>query len=157
MKIKGIIAEDFINYKLPSMVIEFPFCDFKCDKECGRAVCQNSSLAQSPVYDIPVRNIVNFYMKNDITQAIVFQGLEPFDSFEDMLSLISSLRIYTQDPIVVYTGYKEDEIQDKIYLLIPFKNIVIKYGRFIPDTESCYDPILGVRLASNNQYAKQIC
>ena len=44
MIVKGIIDEDFINYKKPSMVIEFPYCSFKCDKECGQPVCQNSSL-----------------------------------------------------------------------------------------------------------------
>ena len=32
MIIKGLIDEDFINYKKPSMVIEFPYCNFKCDK-----------------------------------------------------------------------------------------------------------------------------
>ncbi len=47
MVIKGIIDEDLINYKKPCMVIEMPFCNFKCDKECGLQVCQNSTLAKS--------------------------------------------------------------------------------------------------------------
>ena len=58
MKIKGIIHEDFVNYKKPSMVVEFPCCDFKCDKECGQEVCQNSSLVKSPTHDVPVDKIV---------------------------------------------------------------------------------------------------
>ena len=29
MIVKGIIDEDFVNYKKPSMVIEFPYCDLK--------------------------------------------------------------------------------------------------------------------------------
>ena len=41
MLVKGIIDEDFINYKKPSMYIASSKCSFKCDKECGRAVCQN--------------------------------------------------------------------------------------------------------------------
>ena len=48
MKLKGIIFEDFINYKKPSMILEFPYCDFKCDKECGEQVCQNSTHAFDP-------------------------------------------------------------------------------------------------------------
>ena len=46
MFIKGIIDEDFVNYKKPAMVIEFPSCDFKCDKECGKTVCQNNPLTK---------------------------------------------------------------------------------------------------------------
>ena len=29
LTVKGIIFEDFINYKKPCMVIEMPRCDFK--------------------------------------------------------------------------------------------------------------------------------
>ena len=36
MKIKNIIEEDFVNYKVPSMFIATSRCDFKCDKECGK-------------------------------------------------------------------------------------------------------------------------
>ena len=52
MILKGLIDEDFINYKKPSMVLEFPYCTFKCDKECGRQVCQNSDLASAPNIEI---------------------------------------------------------------------------------------------------------
>lgn len=158
MKIKGIIAEDFVNYKLPSMIIEFPYCDFKCDKECGYPVCQNSALALSPSYDIPIENIVKFYIKNDITKAIVFQGLEPFDSETDVYQLIKNFREYTKDPIVIYTGYTEEECNNIVLNLQKlFKNIIIKFGRFIPNQSAHYDNILGVTLMSSNQYAKQIC
>ena len=30
MKIKGLISEDFVNYKKPAMTIMFPYCTFKC-------------------------------------------------------------------------------------------------------------------------------
>jgi len=36
------------------------------------------------------------------------------------------------------------------------KNIIIKYGRFIPDKEKHYDEVLGIYLASDNQYAERI-
>ena len=45
MIIKGIQEEDFINYKKPSMFISFSSCTWKCEKECGRKVCQNGTLA----------------------------------------------------------------------------------------------------------------
>ena len=35
MKLKGLIDEDFVNYKDPSLFLIFPFCTFKCEKECG--------------------------------------------------------------------------------------------------------------------------
>lgn len=157
MKIKGIIFEDFINYKKPSMVIEFPYCDFKCDKECGRTVCQNSELIKAPTKDVSIIKIVKMYMENNITKAIVFQGLEPFDSKEDLYQLIKVFREYTQDDIIIYTGYTEKEIGNEIEILKRlFKNIIIKFGRFIPNQSHHYDDVLGVMLTSPNQYAKKV-
>lgn len=158
MKIKGIIHEDFVNYKKPSMVIEFPYCNFKCDKECGQQVCQNSSLAKSPTHDIPIDKIVLSYLKNSITSALVCQGLEPFDSKEELYQLIKFFRKYSDDDIVIYTGYVEEELKlELVYLQTLYKNIIVKFGRFIPNSLSYYDETLGVFLASSNQYAKKIC
>lgn len=158
MKIKGIIFEDFINYKKPSMVVEFPYCDFKCDKECGQQVCQNSKLTKVPNKDISITNLVKMYMNNNITEAIVFQGLEPFDSKDDLYQLIKVFREYSNNDIVIYTGYTETELDYEIETLKRlFKNIIIKFGRFIPNQQSHFDNVLGVTLASSNQYAKKIC
>jgi hypothetical protein len=158
MKIKGIIHEDFVNYKKPSMVVEFPYCDFKCDKECGQEVCQNSSLIKSPTHDVPVDKIVLSYLNNSITKALVCQGLEPFDSKEDLYQLIKFFRKYADDDIVIYTGYTEEELFFDIeFLKRVYKNIIVKFGRFIPNQPSYYDEVLGVFLASSNQYAKKIC
>ena len=159
MKVKGIIFEDFVNYKKPAMTIEFPICkDFKCDKECGQKVCQNSDLVNSPNEDISIIRIVKTYMENSITNAIVFQGLEPFDSKHDLYQLIKIFREYTKDDIVIYTGYTEEELDYEIQVLKKlFKNIIIKFGRFIPNQPSYYNETLGVFLASSNQYAKKIC
>lgn len=156
MTIKGLIDEDLINYKKPCMVIEMPKCSFKCDKECGRPVCQNGALATAKTITITVNNIVKRYLSNDITSAIVFQGLEPMDSWDDVISFINIFRSQCDDDIVIYTGYKEEEIEDKIEWLSHHKNIIIKFGRFIPDQKSHYDETLGVNLASANQYAKKI-
>lgn len=158
MIIKGIIDEDFINYKKPSMVIEFPYCSFKCDKECGQQVCQNSSLVKAENIDINPIQLVHRYLTNPITKAIVCQGLEPFDSFEDLLEIIQELRhnYLNNDDVVIYTGYIKEEVQTQINELSKFNNIIIKFGRFIPNQSSHFDETLGVQLASPNQYAERL-
>ncbi len=158
MKVKGIIYEDFVNYKKCSMTIIMPYCSFKCDKECGYPVCQNSKLANDPNIDISIDKIIDQYIDNPITHSIVFQGLEPFDSWDDLEQFIYRFRIVYAciDDVVIYTGYNKEEIKDKVGLLGCFTNIIIKFGRFIPNQDSHYDEILGVKLASNNQYAEKI-
>lgn len=158
IKIKGIRMEDFTNYKKPSMYIAFPSCTFKCERECGQKMCQNSSLVQAPTLTTGVHSIVSNYINNPITSAIVIGGLEPFDSEEDLQILITYLRVSTQDDIVIYTGYTKEEVQKReIYRhLLKTKNIIIKFGRFIPNQQSHYDDVLGVYLASDNQYAERI-
>ena len=157
MIIKGLIDEDFVNYKKPAMYIAFPSCTFKCERECGQKMCQNSALATAPDIEVSTENIVNRYLQNPITKAFVFGGLEPIDSWDDMVSLIDEIRKHTEDDIVVYTGYKMDEICKKTYWLgNKYKNIIFKLGRFIPNQPSRHDNILGIDLASNNQYAEVI-
>ena len=156
MIVKQLIEEDFVNYFKPSMFIGFPSCTWKCEKECGKRVCQNSALATASDKDVDTKQLAIRYKYNPITSAIVCGGLEPFDSWDDLRYLILTLRIYTQDDIVIYTGYKEEEIQDKINWLKVYNNIVVKFGRFVPNQESHYDEVLGVNLASPNQYARRI-
>lgn len=155
MILKGVIFEDFVNYRKPSMVLEFPICkNFKCDKECGERVCQNSLLAQSPNIEIYPISLIKKYLNNPISEAIVCQGLEPFDSWLDLIDFLYCFRQYSQDDFVIYTGYTEKEIQDKIDTLKNFKNVIIKFGRYIPNQPKHFDEVLGVSLASPNQYAK---
>lgn len=154
--IKGLVDEDFIQYKKPSMFIIFPFCNFKCDKEAGCAICQNSALAHEPKFDMPIIDIIKRYIDNPITKALVFGGLEPFDNRGQLFWFIRELREYIQDDIVIYTGYTEDELQEEIQIYKQFPNIIIKFGRFIPNQEKHYDEVLGVELASPNQYARRI-
>lgn len=158
MHIKFLIEEDFVNYKKPSMFIGFPTCNWKCEKECGkRGICQNSTLAISPTFDISKEEIVQRYIDNPISKAIVFGGLEPMDSWDEMIELIDEFRKYTEDMIVIYTGYKMEEICKKTYWLgNQYKNIIFKVGRFIPDCNSKRDELLGITLASPNQYGVKI-
>ena len=156
--LKGIIDEDFVNYRVPSMTLMFPKCSFKCEKEYGERFCQNSSLVKEPNVTVSLESIYNRYVNNPITEAIVLQGLEPFDSNEELFLLIDYFRYRgCMDDFVIYTGYTEDEIQSDIYDIASlFPNIIIKFGRYIPDQEPHYDEVLGVKLASNNQYARRI-
>ena len=158
MIVKDIITEDFINYKKPCMTIGFPHCSCKCEQECGIKCCQKNALVKAPNLEINAERIVELYTNNPITQAVCCQGLEPFDSWSDLVELISLLRKKTLDDIVIYTGYYENEIQPYINKLkSDFKNIVVKFGRYIPDQQPHYDEVLGIKLASDNQKGVRIC
>lgn len=152
MKIKGLISEDLVNYKKPSMTIIFPYCTFKC----GEGYCQNSELAKAPIIEMNINNLVDRYINNPITEAVVMQGLEPFDSWNDLKSFVHELREYCNDDIVIYTGYNKNEIIEKINELSKYTNIIVKFGRYIPNQKKHFDDLLGVYLASNNQYAEKI-
>lgn len=152
----NIIFEDFVNYKKPSMTLLFPYCDFKCDRENGTKLCQNRALAKENLIKTEAKEIVKLYRENPITKSFVFQGLEPFDSWEELYNLITHIRFSIPDDIVIYTGYAESEIRDKIEELSKFPDIYIKFGRFIPNQKPHFDEVLGIELISLNQYGKKI-
>ena len=156
MKIRGVTEEDFINYKRPSMFIISPFCSFKCEKECGQTCCQNNELIDLPLIDTSIKVLINHYINNPITHAVVFGGLEPLDSFDDVLEFIQEFRQVSQDEIVIYTGYVPEEVIDKLNKLKEYNNIILKFGRYIPSRPSRYDEVLGITLASDNQYGEKI-
>lgn len=158
MKLKGIIDYDCTNYKEPVLTLEFPSCDFKCDKLNGCQVCQNSSLVKEPTIEIPLKTIWELYKQNPLTKGFCLQGLEPLDSIDDVLNFIKYIRgnNFCNDPIIIYTGYNKEEVTKFIYQITDFDNIIIKWGRFIKGQNLHYDRILGVDLASNNQYAEKI-
>ena len=169
MQVKGITDECFSDYKVPSMFIAFPSCTFKCDRENGCNLCQNSFLAQEPNITISKEELIERFLANPITEAIVCGGLEPFDSILDLSSFIECLRTKYESnaPVIIYTGYTEQEIfegkfgpspialRSIIRRITTIGNVIIKYGRFRPNQEKHYDDVLGVVLASPNQYAKQ--
>lgn len=156
MKVKGIVDTDFVNYKKISMFIATSKCSFKCDKECGRPVCQNSELAAAPSIEISNEEIIERYLNNPITEAVVIGGLESFDTFEELYQFIKNFREKSNDDIVIYTGYYPEEVRTALQTLTKFSNIIIKFGRFIPDSIHFYDKLLGVELASPNQVAIRI-
>ena len=158
MIIKELKDEDFVNYKKPSMFIGFPTCSFKCCKEGNFPieVCQNCNLMKSNNINIDAKQIVYRYLSNPITSAIVFGGMEPMDSWNDLSDLVDNLRQKTDDDIVIYTGFYKSEIEEKINYLKQYKNIIIKFGRYKQGNYKHYDDVLGVWLASDNQKAERI-
>lgn len=159
MKVKGILAEDFIQYKQPSMFISTCFCDWKCCREAGldESVCQNSPLAQAESMEIDNEKIYEMFVSNPITKAVVIGGLEPMIQINEVIELIDFFRKNGEDcPFIVYTGYCPQEIPKEILRLKEYKNIVVKYGRYQPGQEGHVDPVLGIKLANKEQYAEVI-
>ena len=160
MKIKTIVDEDFVNYKVPVMYIGTSRCNGKCCREAGipLSVCQNDGWRANANVEMADDDIIKRYLDNDITSAICFAGLEPFEQFDEMFEVIRKLRTeyHCDDAVVIYTGFNQNEILSQIEALKQFKNIVVKFGRFVPNQEKHYDDVLGVWLASPNQFAEVI-
>ena len=151
--------EDFVNYAKPSIFLITCQCDWKCCHEANIpiSICQNEPIIRQPTKEFLISSVYKAYIENEITKAIVVGGLEPFMQFNEILSLLKYFRENNcWDDFVIYTGYYKEEIANRIALLSKYKNIVIKYGRYIPRQEKHYDEVLGVYLASSNQYAERI-
>ena len=156
--LRGVIMEDFVNYKVPSMFLITSYCDWKCCREANIdiSVCQNQSLIKQPTQTYPDELIYNAYMNNPITKAICIGGLEPFEQFDEIFGLISYFRYNgCNDPFIIYTGYYPDELPE-LYMLKGFQNIIVKFGRYVPNNKPHYDEVLGINLASDNQYGEKI-
>jgi organic radical activating enzyme len=159
MLIKDIVDENFSDYKKPSMYIATCFCTFKCciEQELPVTICQNQPIAQQSNIDISTDAIFRRYISNSISQAIVVAGLEPMLQFEEIYALIGYFRKNNcDDEFIIYTGYYPNEIKNEIEKLKDYNNIIIKYGRYIPNSKSKYDYVLGINLISDNQYAVKI-
>lgn len=160
MRVLTIVDEDFTNYKKPCMLIGAISCNGKCCIEAGvpLSVCHNDGWRNRAPITIPDDNICHRYINNPITQAICFCGLEPFEQFYEMYRLILKLRkeYECNDDVVIYTGYNESEVLSQVEKLRKLGNIVIKFGRYVPGQIGHYDEILGVYLASENQYARRL-
>lgn len=160
MRVKTVVEEDFINYKKPAMFIGTISCGGKCCTEAGipLSVCQNDGWRSGATVVVNDLDLCDRYIKNLVTNAVVFGGLEPFEQFAEMEEFIHALRfVYAcQDDVVIYTGYYPQEIEQQVKALSHYKNIIIKFGRYIPNRESVYDDVLGITLASDNQFAERI-
>lgn len=151
MIIKDIIDEDYQDYKVPSMLIATSKCSWKCG-----VGCQNRPLSLQPDVNSKDSEIVDRYLRNYLTHAIVIAGLEPFDQFDELIQLVSAFRERTLDDIVIYTGYDTGEVMFMTSILMKYENIIVKFGRYVPGNEPHFDDVLGVKLSSDNQFAKRI-
>lgn len=160
MKIKTVLDECFQDYKKVSMLISMTGCDWKCCKEANIpiTVCQNSELAKQKDIEISTNELIERYLKNPISKAIIFAGLEPMLQFDEITAFINALRnkYGCDDDVVIYTGYYPSEKEFEVNYLSNFKNIVIKFGRYMPNKPSKYDDVLGIELISDNQFAVKI-
>lgn len=159
MIIKQVNTYDLVQYKEPSMVISFCKCNWKCCREAGisDSVCQNSQIAQMKDIETSPEELYNLYCKSLFSKCIVCSGLEPMLQFEEMYSLIKYFREHgCDDPFVIYTGYNKNELHWELDQLRAFRNIIVKFGRYVPGQKKHFDKVLGVELASNNQYAEVI-
>ena len=133
------------------------FCNWKC---CGGdiSICQNSSLNKLPSKELSYESLYKAYINNPITKAIVIGGLEPFMQTSEVYGLIKYFRDNgCDDTFVIYTGYTEEELQkEEVWdKLMELGNLVIKFGRYVPNQKPHFDEVLGVELISDNQYAKR--
>jgi len=159
MKVRGVVAEDFVNYKMPSMFITSAVCDWKCctEQNIDTAICQNQPLMQVHEFEASPESLFELFTSNDITKAVVIGGLEPMLQFDEVREVIRYFREHGENcPFVIYTGYYPFEIEGALGVLQSFRPVIVKFGRYRPDLDGRYDEVLGVTLASSNQYAEEI-
>ena len=157
--LKGVVMEDFVNYAKPSLFLITCKCDWKCCHEANIpiTVCQNEPVVRQDTKEFLISSIYKAYIDNEITKAVVIGGLEPILQFEEVLSLLDYFRKQNcNDDFVIYTGYYKEEIGKEIEQLKKYPNVVLKYGRYKPNSISRYDDVLQITLVSDNQYAERI-
>lgn len=157
--LKGVVMEDFVNYAKPSLFLITCKCDWKCCHEANIpiTVCQNEPVVRQVTKEFLISSIYKAYIDNEITKAVVIGGLEPILQFEEVLSLLDYFRKQNcNDDFVIYTGYYKEEIEKEIEQLKKYPNVILKYGRYKPNSVSRFDDVLQITLASDNQYAERI-
>lgn len=162
MLLTSIIDEDVTNYKKCAMFIGTSKCDGKCWKELDLPpdTCQNDALNHcSELIDVSREQIIDRYLSNPLTEAIVFGGLEPLMEPNEIFNFLDTLRnkYHCVDDVVIYSGYYPEEVQfftEKIKA--NYINVIVKFGRYVPGKSDRYDEVLGVRLISDNQFAIKI-
>lgn len=156
-KLLDIKTDNIIDYKKTSLLLVFPFCSGKCGEEC-----QNKHLMGTVPTKYKNIDIINLYTNLPSHGAVVFAGLEPWDSFLEMKQLVKDfISQYKTVDIVIYTGYEYNEIKNQIQELVDCfntnvvnndDNLIIKCGMYdVNKKEYWKSDILGVNLATTNQ------
>lgn len=147
-------VEVFQDYKKSALLFSTCYCDWKCCTELNIdiSVCQNSKISMQREVNLPFHRILDM-VRNSITDAVIFGGLEPFLQADELVQCIQYLRNNgVKKDIVIYTGYYIEEISTETLLFLSLNQVILKCGRYIPNRSSKYDEVLGITLASDNQY-----
>lgn len=147
-------VEVFQDYKKSALLFSTCYCDWKCCHEAGVDIdiCQNQKIAQQREVILPFESVLR-KVNQSFTDAVIFGGLEPLLQPDEVLQCINYLRCHevTKD-ILVYTGYYMEEIDEETLMYLTVCDVILKCGRYIPDRKPKFDAVLGITLASDNQY-----
>lgn len=144
------MRETFIDYKKTSMYIAFPVCSLNCKN------CHNKELRNKNTVELDYKTIVDYILNNPIIESVVLSGMNPMDSFDDVVGLIKELRKKSNMDVVIYSGKLKYELKKEISVLKSFSNIIVKFGEYKENDIPIYSEVLGINLASSNQYARRI-
>ena len=157
IRVKDVV-EVFQDYKKSALLFSCCFCDWKCCKEAGIpiSVCQNQSICSQRTITLSFESVLRM-VNNSITDAIIFGGLEPFEQIDEVVRCIEYLRFnFVSKPVIIYTGFYPEEINENTLDRLSLSHVILKCGRYIPNLPPVYDEVLGITLASNNQYGVQL-
>ena len=142
--------EVYNDYKKVGVLLATPTCNNNCK------YCQNEYLKKKKPIEYDISEIFNFVKKNKLIKSFIFGGLDCMDSFDQTYDIIKEIRKKFDYDIVLYTGKLKTDINLEIEKLKNFKGIIIKFGKYKKNKEKKYDELLGITLASNNQYSRRI-
>lgn len=149
-------TEVFQDYKKSALLFCTCYCDWKCCTDAGIdiSVCQNQKITQQKEIEVSFESVLK-KVNQSVTDAVIFGGLEPFMQTDEVVQCIEYLREHgvTKD-IVIYTGYNLLEIENITLYRLACQNVILKVGRYKPDepNHDVIDSVLGVKLATRNQY-----
>lgn len=161
MLLIDVKTDNITDYKETSVLLIFPYCSGKCGNACHNKYLQN--LSENEYLHTTSKAIKQLYEGLSTHKAIVMAGLEPFDSFDDVLDIVKTIcSSHKACDIVIYSGYKKDEydetFKDKLlacyfdYNIYNNKKLIVKLGRYDEKHKnSWHSVILGVSLATDNQ------
>ncbi len=146
MLIQNIIHNESMSYKWPIMRIELP------DSESVNLHIDEISAV------VADGDIIKSYLFNEFTEAIYIVG-DLITQFPEIFNFIAKLRndFYCDDDVIVFTEYRETELNSVLDALRMFRNIIVVFEdrSAIKYSLAHYDDILGVYIP-DNQYARRI-
>lgn len=126
IRIAGINENDFINGEGVSVSLFLQGCPFRC-KNCQNPETWSSDGGNAWHEDKLIETIISLIQSNGIQRNLSILGGEPLDT-DDKKEFIKQLIYKVKDKypnikIVLWTGYKYEELKDKNELKYIFNNI----------------------------------